>query len=200
MDASNLLECQVDPILLRFSLFDSLLHLIGIDISSFGATLHSWSYPSPKKRQPSLHRWVLVVLVETGPCGRPILRSYIYIYIYILVFFCEVIPIISTTWWSKHGFVVAIEIISFLGSLQTFRDIEKSSQARFAVRCTHQPRKDLVLSFSAVEQSSKKWENMGEPAGCVPTIGDLTLRLYMYTICTSDILSTTRSDGHWRAQ
>lgn len=86
MDASNLLECQVDPILLRFSLFDSLLHLIGIDISSFGATLHSWSYPSPKKRQPSLHRWVLVVLVETGPCGRPILRSYIYIYISLFFF------------------------------------------------------------------------------------------------------------------
>ena len=38
-------------------------------------------------------------------------------------FFCEVIPIISTTCWSKHVFVVAIEIISFLGSLHTFRDM-----------------------------------------------------------------------------
>jgi hypothetical protein len=168
MDASNLLECQVDPILLRFSLFDSLLHLIGIDISSFGAALHSWSYPSPKKRQPSLHRWVLVVLVETGLCGRPILRSYISLFFFVK----------SSQSYQRHVGQNTFLLLRLRSSVFLVHcihlEICSCSQARFAVRCTHQPRKDLVLSFSAVEQSSTKWENMGEPAGCVPTIGDLT--------------------------
>ena len=125
----------------------------------------------------SLSWWKLV------PVGVPFLgHIYIYIYIYIsLFFFCEVIPIISTTCWSKHVFVVAIEIISFLGSLQTFRDIEKSSQARFAVRCTHQPRKDLVLSFSAVEQSSKKMGEHGRTCRVCPDYwGPHTTIIYVH--------------------